>query len=312
MEINEHSGSLGLSIVVPMLDEAAVVEELLSRLESVFSDFAGGWEMVAVDDGSTDGTWRLLREASIRKPWLRGVRLARRFGQHQALLAGMDAARGRIVALMDADLQVQPEDMRLLVERVARDADVAFAVRDHWDEGFLRGEIGLKLSAFLARHSAGEPPKALSTFLAARREIVKAALSFKVPMPVAPFHIMLSGPRKVAWMKVRNHVRTKGRSKYSLLQLVDITLDIFFGYTSLPERMLLAAAVAAPAGAAALWMPAALAAIAGSGRLSSVFLLAGASWAVICLSVLLFIVGHLAMRSGAAGSGPVYLVSETS
>ncbi|MCD6405059.1 MAG: glycosyltransferase family 2 protein [Planctomycetes bacterium] len=309
--MNEGSESLGLSVVVPMLDEAPVIEELLSRLESVFSDFTGGWEMVAVDDGSTDGTWRLLQEASARRPWLRGVRLARRFGQHQAILAGMDAARGRIVVLMDADLQVQPEDMKPLVERVARDADVAFAVRDHRNEGFLREEIGLKLNAFLAKHSVGAPLKALSTFFAARREVVKAALSFKTSRPIAPFHIMLSGPRKVVWMKARNRVRTKGRSKYGLLRLIAVTLDIFFGYTRLPERTLLAAAVGAPAGAIALWVVAGLWAVAGWERLSSVFLAAGASWAVICLSVLLFVAGHLALRPGAGHGGPLYLVSET-
>lgn len=303
----EHPKPL-LSLVVPMLDEAPVVEELLSRVEPVFSGLEGGWEMIVVDDGSTDGTWELLREMHPSRPWLRGIRLGRSFGQHPATFAGLEAADGEIIAVMDADLQVYPEDMTAPVVAVQEGADLAFAMRDHVGEGFLRETVGVALNRFLARHSAGAPGKALSTFFAARAEIVRAALALKVAPPVTPFHLMLGGPRNVAWVRARNAVREKGRSKYGLRRLFNLTLDTFFGYTNLARKALLGAGVAAPLGAAAAW---ALALLVGWNALAVALYLAGACWAAVCLAALAFLARQLAVRRRQPASAPLYLVKET-
>ena len=120
-----------ISVVVPVLDEAESLPKLLEQLESTFGGFDGGWETIAVDDGSGDNTWAGLVDAAKERPWLRGVRLARRFGQHPATFAGLAEARGSIIAVIDADLQVGVQDVLELVEKVRDGADVAFAARDH-------------------------------------------------------------------------------------------------------------------------------------------------------------------------------------
>ena len=103
-----------ISLVVAMKDETPLLDELLSRVEAALGGIPGGFEMIAVDDGSRDETWARLREAARSRPWLRGVRLARNFGQHPATIAGLEAAAGDIFVTMDADLQICPEDIPLL------------------------------------------------------------------------------------------------------------------------------------------------------------------------------------------------------
>lgn len=234
MENQRDYSAPRVSIVVPMLNEAPVVGHLLRRLEEVFSAAAGGWELVAVDDGSSDGTWGMLKIAAGTRPWLRGISLERSFGQHPAVIAGLDAARGEIIVTMDADLQVCPEDMAKTAGQVEKGADIAFAVRDHGGEGILRGTIGSWLAGFMARHSAGRPENALSTFFAVRRSVVERALPVtQRSRPVVPFEMMMAEPQKVVWMTARNERRTMGDSKYGARSLVRLTGDIFFGYCTI-------------------------------------------------------------------------------
>ncbi len=300
-----------LSIVIPMLDEAPVLAQLLDRIEEVFSDTPGGWEVVAVDDGSRDETWRILKSERAKRPWLHGIRLAAPHGQHKATLIGLKSAEGSIIVIMDADLQVQPEDMKRLVEKVIEDVDLAFAVRDHTDEGFLRREVGTAVNRFLSSHSKSPADRPLSTFLAVRRELVERALAIRVARPVVPSHLMLAGPRKVVWMMARNDVRSAGRSKYGLLRLISVTADIMFGYTTLPEAALLAGVVAAPVIAGLAWMASLAAALLGWGVVSAAAFLSGAAWALLCVVGMLFVTGQLALRASEQATSQAYSVRET-
>jgi dolichol-phosphate mannosyltransferase len=104
-----------LSLVIPCYNEEEVVPELLSRVQSSLSKLGRPWEVVLVDDGSTDKTPRLLADAMKSRPWLRVVRMAKNGGQSAAFEAGFDAARGEVIATIDADLQNDPEEIPRLV-----------------------------------------------------------------------------------------------------------------------------------------------------------------------------------------------------
>jgi len=149
-----------LSVVVTAYNEAANLEELYRRLSAVLEQ--GGWEyeVIVVDDGSTDGTFAQLERIHAWDPHLRAVRLKRNFGQHPAMHAGLSRARGDIVVTMDADLQNLPEDVPRLVAAVKGGADVASgrraARRDSWGRtlpsrvinGMLRRFTGVPISDF--------------------------------------------------------------------------------------------------------------------------------------------------------------------
>lgn len=117
-----------LSVVVPMLNEGATVDKFYERLRAALGDVP--WEMVAVDDGSTDDTIPRLRTLAEQDAWVRVVCLTRNFGHQAALTAGLDHAAGDVVVTIDADLQDPPELINELVGRWREGADVVHAVRD--------------------------------------------------------------------------------------------------------------------------------------------------------------------------------------
>jgi len=106
-----------ISVVVPVFNESANIPELLTRLSAVLNGLGRSFEVVIVDDGSRDSSWRVLTAESADYPWLVGLRLSRNFGHQHALLAGLTVARGAAVVSMDGDLQHPPEVLPLLVAR---------------------------------------------------------------------------------------------------------------------------------------------------------------------------------------------------
>jgi glycosyltransferase involved in cell wall biosynthesis len=112
---NSESPPIQLSLVVPAFNEQEVVPELLRRAEAALRLTGKDFEMIIIDDGSADDTPRLLREAMTNRPWLRVIRMARNGGQSAAFAAGFKAARGQVIATIDADLQNDPEEIARLL-----------------------------------------------------------------------------------------------------------------------------------------------------------------------------------------------------
>src|SRR5438876_7454499 len=149
-----------VSIVVTIFNEAASVEELYRRTVAVLDPGPRTFELIFVDDGSTDGTFAALERLHAADPRIRAVRFKRNFGQHPAMHAGLARARGDIVVTMDGDLQNQPEDIPRLVEAVEAGYDVASGRRvarhDSWGRtlpsrvinGMLRRFTGVAISDF--------------------------------------------------------------------------------------------------------------------------------------------------------------------
>ena len=114
-----------VSVVVTLLNESGSVEELYRRTVAALDPGLRTFELIFVDDGSTDGTFAVLERLHAGDPRVRVVRFKRNFGQHPAMHAGFSRARGEVVVTMDGDLQNQPEDIPRLVEAVEAGNDVA-------------------------------------------------------------------------------------------------------------------------------------------------------------------------------------------
>ena len=120
----ERTGVPDVSIVVPIYNEVDNLPELVRRIGAAMAGQPFSFELLAVDDGSTDGSRAKLRALADATPWLRPVFLARNYGQSSALQAGFDRVRGRYVVTLDADLQNEPDDIPLLLNRLETDPDV--------------------------------------------------------------------------------------------------------------------------------------------------------------------------------------------
>lgn len=127
-----------LSVVLPVFDEARVLRELTERIARACEAASGGYEIILVNDGSTDDSAAVIDELATQNPSLRALHLSRNFGHQAAVQAGLGAARGDAVVLMDSDLQDTPEAIGAFVEQWQQGWDVVYAIRAQRKEGVLK------------------------------------------------------------------------------------------------------------------------------------------------------------------------------
>jgi polyisoprenyl-phosphate glycosyltransferase len=225
-----------LSVVVPVYNERETVDELCRRLATVLGSL-GAYEIVLVDDGSTDGTWAALRALAAQDERLRLLRLSRNFGHQIALTAGLDAARGDAVVLMDGDLQDPPEVIPELVSRWEKGYDVVYAVRERRD-----GESRVRLFAIGAfyrlfrRMAATDIPADTGDFRLLSRRAVDALA--RMPERARYLRGMTSwiGFQQTG-VAYRRDARYAGTSKYPFTKLIGLALDGITSFSIAPIRL---------------------------------------------------------------------------
>jgi undecaprenyl-phosphate 4-deoxy-4-formamido-L-arabinose transferase len=221
-----------LTIIVPVCNEAATIGELYRRTTAALDEGPRSYELIFIDDGSSDGTFAELERLHAADPRVRAVRFKRNFGQHPAMHAGFDRARGDIVVTMDGDLQNAPEDIPRLVEAVEAGADVASGKRaarhDSWGRtlpsrlinGMLRRFTGVRISDFGC------------AFNAYRRSAVEPMLG-AIGKQKFTKALVLSGGASVVEVDV-SHAPRAGRSRYSPLRLTRLALHVLAGFWPQP------------------------------------------------------------------------------
>src|SRR5438876_5433471 len=163
-----------LSIVVPLYNERATLEELHERLTAVLGAIGLSYEIVFVDDGSVDGTCRELRAMAAVDPGVRVVKLARNYGQTAALAAGFDRARGEIIVAMDGDLQHAPEDLPVLLAKLDEGYDVVSGWRERRADNYWTRRLPSRIANWLIAKSSGVQLRDFgTTFKAYRSAVIK-------------------------------------------------------------------------------------------------------------------------------------------
>ena len=131
-----------ISVVVPVYNSELILPELVKRLEPVLTGVAREYELVLVNDGSRDQSWKIIQEQSRSHPWVRGINLMRNYGQHNALLCGIRAARFDTLVTMDDDLQHPPEEIPRLLAKFGEGYDVVYGATKSGRQGLLaRGGV---------------------------------------------------------------------------------------------------------------------------------------------------------------------------
>lgn len=227
-----------ISVVVPVFNEAANLEELVRRCVAACERIGNPFEIILVDDGSTDGSWSLIAAAAERHPGqVVGVLLNRNYGQHPAVIAGFAESRGDLVITLDADLQNPPEEIPRLVQKAAEGFDVVGSVRVPRRDPFFR-----RLASYVvnkaARKATGVNMTDYGCMLRAyRRPVVAAMLQCRERSTFVPV-LANSFAHATAEIEVRHARRTGGQSKYSLWKLINLQFDLLTGMTTFPLRVL--------------------------------------------------------------------------
>jgi undecaprenyl-phosphate 4-deoxy-4-formamido-L-arabinose transferase len=231
-ELASDGRSATISVIVTLYDEEATVDELYRRAIAALEQYGRPFELLFVDDGSSDGTWALVERLHDRDDRVRGVRFKRNFGQHPAMHAGLSRARGEILVTMDGDLQNAPEDIPRLVDAVEAGSDVASGRRaarhDAWGRtlpsrlinGMLRRFTGVVISDFGC------------AFNAYRRGAVEPMLG-AIGKQKFTKALVLSGGASVVEVDV-SHRQRQGPSRYSPLRLTRLALHVLAGFWPQP------------------------------------------------------------------------------
>jgi glycosyltransferase involved in cell wall biosynthesis len=215
-----------LSIVVPLYNEEANIEELYGRLTQVLRDLGKRYELIFVDDGSRDGTFKLLARVQAKDNGVHVIRLRRNFGQTGALAAGFDFAEGDVIVAMDGDLQHSPEDIPRLLDKIDEGYDVVSGWREKRIDNFwLRrfpSMIANRLMAWLSKlplHDFG------TTFKAYQREVIKNVELFGQLHRFIPALATMQGV-SIAEVPITDTLRQRGSSNYGLSRTFRVLFDL--------------------------------------------------------------------------------------
>ena len=221
-----------LSVVVPILNEEASLPELYRRTTAALAGLGRSYELIFVDDGSSDGTFSVLERLHAEDDRIRAVRFKRNFGQHPAMHAGLARARGEILVTMDGDLQNAPEDIPRLVEAVEAGADVASGRRAARHDSWGRTLPSRLINGMLRRFTRVDISDFGCAFNAYRRSAVEPMLG-AIGRQKFTKALVLSGGASVVEVDVA-HAPRQGRSRYSPLRLTRLALHVLAGFWPQP------------------------------------------------------------------------------
>ncbi len=216
---------MNYSIVVPFHNEEENLPELYRRLTRVMEHLDDDYELVFVDDGSTDRTHQLLRDICQLDPRVVGVRLRRNFGQTPALAAGFDRALGEIVIAMDGDLQHQPEDIPRFIRKLDEGFDIISGWRQNRQDGFLRTFPSRIANRMMAKASGVAIHDFGTTFKAYRREVLERIPIYGQMHRFIPAMASIEGAL-VAEVPIEDKPRLSGKSHYGISRTFRVMFDI--------------------------------------------------------------------------------------
>jgi glycosyltransferase involved in cell wall biosynthesis len=216
-----------LSVVIPVFNEEKSIERLYGEIAAACSGLGRPWEIIFIDDGSTDGSFALLRRLQARDGRVRIIRLRRNFGQTAAISAGFDHARGETIITLDADLQNDPSDFDLLVAKIDEGFDIVSGWRkSRWKNRFLARRLpSLAANRLISRITGVKLHDYGCTLKAFRREVVQNIKLYGEMHRFIPAIASTIGVR-IAEVPVKFRPRVHGKSKYGFSRSVRVLLDL--------------------------------------------------------------------------------------
>jgi undecaprenyl-phosphate 4-deoxy-4-formamido-L-arabinose transferase len=225
-----------ISVVVPVYNSAADLPVLRERLDAVMHGAKLTYELVFVNDDSSDASWETINTLSTRYPEVRGVDLMRNFGQHNALLCGIRAAQGDIIVTLDDDLQNPPEEIPRLLTLLDEGYDVVYGTPEREQHGFLR-DVASRITKLALQSAMGaKTARNVSAFRAFRTGSRAAFATYQSPF--VNIDVLLTwATTRFAAIRVAHHPRRRGESNYTVRKLITHALNMMTGFTTMPLQV---------------------------------------------------------------------------
>jgi undecaprenyl-phosphate 4-deoxy-4-formamido-L-arabinose transferase len=227
---------LGISVVVPVFNSQATLAELIARLEKVLLTSAGAYEVILVNDGSRDESWRIIGDLSAQHPWIRGLDLMRNYGQHNALLCGIRLARFGVIVTLDDDLQNPPEEIPALLAKLNEGLDVVYGKPEALHHGLLRNLASLITKAVLKGAMGADTARNISAYRDFRTVLREAVATYRSPF-VSIDVLLTWGTTRFAAVAVKHEARAVGKSNYTLRKLLVHAMNLVTGFSTWPLQL---------------------------------------------------------------------------
>lgn len=295
---------MDLSIVVPLYNEEDSVRPLYEAITKSMAVTAVKYEILLIDDGSRDNTFQVLAEICALDERVRAIKFRRNYGQTPAMVAGIDHAIGAIIVTMDGDLQNDPADIPMFLEKIAEGFDIVVGWRHRRQDKLITRKIPSRAANWLIGKVTGVPIKDNGCSLKAyRAEVIKAVPLYSEMHRFIPAMASIAGAR-ITEVKVIHHARQFGQSKYGLSRIYKVLIDLLTVKTliSFASRPLYWFSIIAAPFILVGTMAAVSALFIGEDQSSSVWVsTAGTGLLFIALAIFLFgigLIGDLVYRFG--------------
>lgn len=225
-----------ISVVIPCYHSEKTLPKLIPQLEQALKEADTSFEVIFVEDGSRDNTWDVIRALAREYPFVRGLQLMRNYGQHNALLCGIRAARGTIIVTMDDDLQNPPEEVPRLLAKLREGYDVVYGTPQKESHGLLRDTASQITKLVLQKAMGAATARNVSAFRAFRTRLRDAFADYRGAF-VSIDVLLTWGGRRFTAIPVRNDPRTIGASNYTFYKLLVHALNMLTGFSTVPLQL---------------------------------------------------------------------------
>ena len=228
--------SIPLSVVIPVYRSQATLPELHRRLVAALEPVVSAFEIILVEDCGGDDSWQVIRQLALKDKRVRGITLARNYGQHNALLCGIRAADGELIVTIDDDLQNPPEEIPRLLSMLEEGHDVVYGSPINETHGFFRNQASRITKLALQGAMGMESASKVSAFRIFRTRLRDAFEAYR--SPTVNIDVLLTwGTTRFAAVNVRQDERTVGDSGYSLRKLINHAINMMTGFSTLPLQI---------------------------------------------------------------------------
>lgn len=224
-----------LSIVSPVYNTGSALEEMIRRLTIVLDTVREGYEIILVDDGSKDSSWQIMVDLSNRYSYVKAVKLSRNFGQHAAITAGLELAKGDWIVVMDSDLQDMPESIPQLYKRANEEYDIVVAKRRSRTDNFYRRFVSRLFYFLLDRLSGISTDYMVANFGIYNRKVIDEIIAMKETHRFFPMMVNWTGFNKTT-IECEHGQRKGGKSGYDFKKLLQLALNTAISYSDKPLR----------------------------------------------------------------------------
>lgn len=226
------------TIVVPVYESEKTILELYDRIKKKFEENKLLFELILVEDCSSDNSWNEIQLICNIDNRVKGLKLSRNFGQHYAITAGLDQGRGDWYIVMDCDLQDQPEEIQKLLQKSKEGFDIVLAKRTNRQDGFLKKSFSKLFYHSLGYLSGSYQDSSVANFGIYNKKVIDSIKSMRESIRYFPTMVRWVG-FKMTTVEINHARRNIGKTSYNYKKLFDLGLDIILAYSDKPLRIII-------------------------------------------------------------------------